>query len=441
MKIRLKLDRLWLDVERESMKKLLQKYKTWEAQTLERVRQTKDLHTLREFFYELGERWEWDQVTGEWLSEGEPLDAVSFVLRLPGLDPKKERYVIYAVMAYSKGFTDQFDHLGDKERIVIERDLETGKMVAWSTTGHGAVDIFPTDLSDFADLDEIVRACHLTAQPGDHALRLCLPIEKERHWTLYQRLWTIASGTTSFTWRHIDMVGPDDIENGLGFKFYRYAKAVIELERAWQRLTAGTVERARELLLDRVPPHIEEKNKRFLRQVEGLLHILWFRPPIKQLIPAQALYKETRNEPTPTKVQEELLPYLGELVFSLNDVIEKTKYLKWKSVVERKGYAESSIFDNLGISGLAREALVVALDDILKEHTLAYVAYPEKATMMGKAMRILFGLFVLPVRLVSAFRAVVATSVRGLLERFVPRKERGSDNGKAEMNDMVEPAD
>ncbi|MHA1812101.1 MAG: hypothetical protein ACTSYX_01580, partial [Candidatus Thorarchaeota archaeon] len=113
----------------------------------------------------------------------------------------------------------------------------------------------------------------------------------------------------------------------------------------------------------------------------------------------------------------------------------------WKSVVERKGYTESSIFDNLGISGLAREALVVALDDILKEHTLAYIAYPERATVVGKTMRILFGLFVLPVRLVSAFRAVVATSVRGFLKRFAPREERESEDGDTENNDMVEPAD
>ena len=308
MKIRMKIDRLWLDLERRSMRKMLLRYKQWEARTLERVKQARDLRTLREFFYELGERWEWDQVTGDWLAHGEPLDAVALILRVPGLRPDTERYVLYAVMAYSKGVTDQFDHLGDKERVIIERNVRTGKMLLWSTTGHGSTDLFPTDITALGSLEEVIKRCHLVAQPGDHALRLVPPLSDPRHWSFYQRLWEIASGTTSFTWKHIDLLSPEDIEERMDFRFFRFAKAVIDLESTWRELSQSLAERAQEAVLDRIPAELEKRNRELLRRIEGLLHILWFRPPVKGLAPVQLLYEELKNESNLTPVGQELLP-------------------------------------------------------------------------------------------------------------------------------------
>lgn len=432
MEIRLKIDRLWLEVEKHSMEKLLRRYKQWEAATLERAKKAKDLRSLRELYYELGERWEWDQVTGEWLSKGKPLDAVSFIMRVPGLEPGKTRYVIYAVMAYSKGFTDQFDHLGDKERVILERDDATGKIVVWSTTGHGALDLHPTDLSEFGTLENIVKKCHLVAQPGDHALRLSLPLEISRGWNLQQRLWMIASGNTEFTWRTITVVCPEDLEASLDFRFHRYANSVISLERVWKKLGSDPSFVGRSL-----PPELRSRNKASLRKVEGLLHILWFKPPAHQLRPAQAVYDEFKNIPDPTELETTLIPYLSELVFALNDVIEKAKYLKWKSVVEQKGYTPESLFDKINITGMAREALVVALDDILKEHTLAYIAYPERATMVGKILRIVLGLLVLPVRIGAAFTTTLSCWFKDkILSRL---RFRSSEEPSSE--ETVEPID
>ncbi|MCF2136482.1 MAG: hypothetical protein K9W43_04495 [Candidatus Thorarchaeota archaeon] len=423
MKIRLKIDRLWLELEKKSMKKLLDKYKLWEAHTLEKAKRAKDLRSLRELYYELGDRWEWDQVTGEWLSKGAPLDAIALFLRMPGLEPDKERYVLYAVMAYSKGFTDQFDHLGDKERVILERDLSTGKVVVWSTTGHGAMDLQPTDVSEYAPLENIVNTCHLVAQPGDHALRLCLPLETSSQWNLTQRLWLVASGNTEFTWRTIDVVRSEDIENGLGFNFYRYASAVISLEKLWSRLKKDKTLVSRDLSQQEI-----RHNTELLREIEGLLHVLWFKPPARQLRPAVSLYtklKERLEQGDHYSLDDVVRPYLSELAESLTDLIEQAKFLKWKSVVEQKGYTPESIFDKLGITGMSREALVVALDDILKEHTLAYIGYPEKATMTGKVLRIILGLLVLPVRLVSAFIKSMLQSLDKLVTRFTHRESTG----------------
>ncbi|MCK5150966.1 MAG: hypothetical protein KAQ65_03955, partial [Candidatus Thorarchaeota archaeon] len=403
MKVRMKVEEKWLRVERKSMLKMRKDYETWESKTLKRAKEAKDLRALREVFYELGDRWEWNQTTGAWLESGEPLDTVGFILRMPGFHPCKERYVVYGVMAYSKGFTDQFDHLGDKERIIIEKDTDTGKMVCWSTTGHGAMDLVPTDVSMFESISDILSNCYLVAQPGDHALRLEVPRERISKLDITQRMWALSSGGISFASKDIDVLSSKDIENTLDFRFYRYAQSVIELERIWEELSGGTLGRAKEKVLDKIPDHIENRMKDVLRRIEGLLHILWFKPPVKGMEPARALYDELDSEPTPTSTERTAIPYLGEVVYALNDVIEKAKYIKWKSVMDKKAFGESDAFEGLELSSMAKEAFAVALEDILQEHTLAYIGYPEKGTMKDKAMRIIFGIGVLPMRLISTF--------------------------------------
>ncbi|MFX0107150.1 MAG: hypothetical protein ACFE7R_02610 [Candidatus Hodarchaeota archaeon] len=404
LKVKLKIEKQWLELERKSMSRMLEEYRSWEVATLRKAREAKDLRSLRDVFYELGGRWEWDQTTGAWLSDGEPLDAVGLVLRMPGLVEGRDRYVVYAVMAYSKGVTEKFDHLGDKERVIIEHDAKNGGLVCWSTTGHGAMDLFPIDLSSYSSHEEVLMSCHLVAQPGDHALRLECHREKRFLPKIARRLWEIAGGDLSFSTRTIDVLSSEDIEESLDFKFYRYAKAVIELEKQWRIMRGGTIDRAKEAVLDKIPKHIEEREKSVLRTIEGLLHILWFRPPASQVNAVKKTYDEIISEPTPTVIHTEIHPYVGELLYSLYDIIEKAKYLKWKSVIERKEFRESDVFRGLDISSLAKEAFAVALDDILKEHSLAYIGYPERATIRNKLLRSAFGVTILPFRLLLSFK-------------------------------------
>ncbi len=412
MKVRLKIDSRWLELEQKSMSKMKKDYESWESETLRQAKEAKDLRSLREVFYQLGDRWEWDQATGAWLSSGEPLDMVGLILRMPGLDARKERYVVYGVMAYSKGLTDQFDHLGDKERIIIERSTETGNMYCWSTTGHGALDLFPTDVTKFDTVEGVLDKCHLVAQPGDHALRLEIPRSERNGTSISQLIWEIASGNKSWSVKCIEVLDANEIEEALDFKFYRYAQAVIQLEKAWRNLSRGTIGKAKEVVLDEVPKHLEERNKETLRRIEGLLHILWFKPPVMGYEPAKRIHDELESEPTPTELQQDLLPYLGELSYSLYDIIEKAKYLKWKSVIDSKSFDESDVFQGLNIPKLGKQALAVALDDILREHTLSYIGYPERATIKNKLLRSLFGIAVLPVRIMSSFSTFLKNKFR-----------------------------
>jgi hypothetical protein len=418
MKIKLKVERQWLELERKSMEKMKRSYVVWERATLQKAKDASDLSDLRRIFYELGDHWEFDQATGAWLAGSEPLDTIGLILRMPGLKPNKERYVVYAVMAYSKGLTNQFDHLGDKERIIIERDTKSGNILCWSTTGHGEMDVFSTDLTTFGSLSNVLTSCMLIAQPGDHALRLEVPTSSGTLNMITMRLWEIAGGPRSYQTKEVDILTVDDIEKALDFRFFRYANSVIELNKIWRHLSGGTVEWAVERVLDKIPDHVEERDKRTLRTIEGLLHVLWFRPPCSQLRPVEMVYDELQSEPTPTETQRTLIPYLGELAYSLTDIIEKAKYLKWKSVIDKKSFSESEAFKDVNLTPLVQEAFAAALDDILREHALAYIGYPEKATMKNKFLRVIFSSVILPLRLLSSFKLAVLKFIYGIYLRL-----------------------
>ncbi len=439
MKVKLKVESKWLELERKSMSKMKHSYEEWERETLKKAKDASDLRDLRKVFYELGDRWEFNQATGAWLAGSEPLDTIGFILRMPGLKPNKERFVVYAVMAYSKGLTDQFDHLGDKERIIIERDVKTGHLQGWSTTGHGSMDLFPTDLTKFGTLENTLSSCNLIAQPGDHALRLEVPATSGLISTLSTKLWDIAGGTKSFHTKEIDVLSAYDIEESLDFKFHRYAAAVVELDKIWRHLTGSPVEWAKERVLDKIPDHIEERDRETLRKIEGLLHILWFKPAFTQLHPIQVVYEELQAEPTPTETQRALLPLIGEVAYALIDVVEKGKYLKWKSVIDRKSFSKSDVFKGLDLNNLMREAFAAALEDILKEHTLAYIGYPERSTMTGKIMRVILGSVILPVRVIASFVETIRRQLRKLFQK--EEIESSSEEGEEDTTTSEETID
>ena len=153
----------------------------------------------------------------------------------------------------------------------------------------------------------------------------------------------------------------------------------------------------------------------------------------------ESLYEELQSEPTPTETQRTLVPLLGELAYSLTDVVEKAKYLKWKSVIDRKSFSKSDVFKGHDLSTLEREAFAAALEDILKEHTLAYIGFPERATMKNKVMRVLLGSVILPVRLLSSFMETVRRPFWKLLEKVEGETSEDEDNeGPPESKETTE---
>jgi hypothetical protein len=254
-----------------------------------------------------------------------------------------------------------------------------------------------------------------------------------------KKLWDIAGGTKSFHTKEIDVLSADDIEESLDFKFYRYAAAVVELDKIWRHLTGSSVEWAKERVMDKIPDHIEERDRETLRKIEGLLHILWFKPAFMQNTPIEVVYEELQAEPTPTETQRTLLPLIGEIAYALTDIVEKGKYLKWKSVIDRKSFSKSDVFKGLDLNNLMREAFAAALEDILKEHTLAYIGYPERSTMTGKIMRVILGSIILPVRVIASFVETIRRQLRKLFQK--EEIESSSEEGEEDTTTSEETID
>ncbi|MDH4215186.1 MAG: hypothetical protein OEV85_14825, partial [Candidatus Thorarchaeota archaeon] len=73
--------------------------------------------------------------------------------------------------------------------------------------------------------------------------------------------------------------------------------------------------------------------------------------------------------------------------------------------------------------------------DILREHTLAYIGYPEKATMKNKFLRVIFSSIILPLRLLSSFKVAVQKITRRI---FLPQKKKESVGKSSESSDTAE---
>ncbi len=433
MKMLLKTNERALRTEKYSADKIRRDYEYWQEQTLRRAREAADLRQLRDLFYQLGDRWEWQQTTGTWLSKGTSLESVGLVIRAPGLLPARERYILYIIMAYSKGAIGKFDHLGDKERVIIERDMATGHLRVWSTAGHGALDLWTRDLTPLGSVERVLREAYLVTQPGDHALRLEIPSLDRTHNSILQHLWRIAMGLHSFSTREVEVLDAKSVEESLGFRFYEYTEAVITLERMWSQVNRMNA-RSRDGQSSNDMTESELSGlKRMLRIVEGLLYILWFRPPALQIGVLRKAYRILNSDPIMRDRQSELLMQIQRVIKSLNDVLERSKYLKWKSVMERESLDTSEGFEDLTVSQFAKEALATAFEDILREHTLAYIGYPERATIRGKCTRVVFGLGVLPIRLLTRFIGDVLV----FLARIWPSRLRTRQGGLSEGQDRI----
>ena len=55
MKVKLKIETQWLELERKSMSKMKIDYEAWERETLQKAKDAHDLRGLREVFYQLGD--------------------------------------------------------------------------------------------------------------------------------------------------------------------------------------------------------------------------------------------------------------------------------------------------------------------------------------------------------------------------------------------------
>ena len=146
MKIQVKIRKGEVPLEENLQKKMTKEYDSWKEGILDKARNLKDLKELRKLMYSLGEDFEWTESTGRWLTKAKPYEIICINIRVPGLEPQTERYSLYGILAFSKAIIKAYDHLGDLERVILEK--RKGHFYAWSEVGHGYTEKWPEYFPD-----------------------------------------------------------------------------------------------------------------------------------------------------------------------------------------------------------------------------------------------------------------------------------------------------
>jgi len=154
--------------EREKIKKVKEIGK--------KLQDTGDLRELRQLLYEIGEDFEWEESTFQWLKKSKPYDFVCINMRMAGLEQKKERYCFWGVMSFSKAPVERFDHLGDLERVVFEKN-EKNEFMVLSTILHGVLDLYWEKIGKYEDINEVLKNPNIQFlfEPGDHSIYVDKP--------------------------------------------------------------------------------------------------------------------------------------------------------------------------------------------------------------------------------------------------------------------------
>jgi len=296
-------------------------------------------------------------------------------------------------MAFSKGATEKFDHLGDKERVIIEKSRD-GVLKVWSTIGHGAVDLKPARIRSFHDLGELLEHSYLVAEPGDHALRLDT-IESVDSGRIvdYEMIWKLIIHGRDYEILEKNCITPEDIED-LNFNLHDYLSAVLELDK----------------LIQNVMNQIKsKKSKKLLRQ---LWYIMWHIPPAKQDDYYFQMIRKIKLDSELMAIAPDLIPQIQKTVKLVVDVVERAEFIKWQSVLKPEAFWKKSAIKKLSNSSeFASEAFAVALDDILTEHSLYYIGYPEKATSKERLIQIFMGTAGIGMRILYAFALSLSSKI------------------------------
>ncbi len=393
MRVRFKVNKYWLVKELEYLKKAAVKYKQWEQEVLQKAKEASDLRGLRKVLYEMGERWEWKTSTGEWLLERKPFDNVCIAFKVPSPIEGSQRFIVYVIMAFSKGATEKFDHLGDKERIIIEQDKD-GEIKVWSTIGHGAVDLKPTRIRTFNDVKDLIENSYLVAEPGDHALRLdTIESIDSGRFLDYEMIWKLIIHGRDYETFQRRCITPEDIED-LKFDLNSYVSSVLKLDK----------------LVNDLKRKVKSKSaKKLLRQ---LWYIMWHIPPAKQEdLYFQIIRKINKNSEL-MELAPELVERIKESIKLVVDLIERAEFIKWESVLKPKAFWKKNAIKKLSESSkFAIEAFATALEDIITEHSLYYIGYPEKATSKHRIMQILMGTAGIGMRILYAFSLSISSKI------------------------------
>lgn len=398
MKIKIKIPRRDLIKETDFKKKVESHYLQWKEGLLEKAKNVKDLKELRKIFDELDKnQFDWDSTTGQWLEISEPYDIICITIKLPGLKKDHKRYVIYGILSFSKGLTDSFDHMGDLERLLYIQD-NNGNYFAYSTIGHGYLELFPEILGKKETFNELVRNEEYVFELGDHSL--CT--QRDNTKILIGKISFIdifriikSNIYKDYVYKSIPIISEVDMEKKLEINWFDYVNVVIAIDQYIRdELKKFSLIFRVKRAFTKFWNYIRKKNRKidYIYLLYAIKSSLWHIPIFKQEkivrrikdIAGKILLEENRD----TKIFD----MLDELLKKLDNLIDPIEFLKWKCRQDPEKLKEKFDLDfTKEIPLAALEALPVAFSMLLNK-TLEDIGYPEKSPPREKGKRIIFWL-------------------------------------------------
>ncbi len=357
-----------------------------------------DLTELRELITSLGDDFEWEERTHRWLMDSKPYDFVCVNMRMAGLDLNKERYCFWGIMSFSKAPVERFDHLGDLERVIFEKN-ENNEFNALSTIIHGVPDFLWERIGRYDNINDVLSdpKINFKFDPGDHSIYVDRPKlrVKVKGFFVPDNYFIIRRylDTRENILIDIPCLDHEHLENILKLDLYEYTKLVVEIDNLirmkWSSIPLKEhIKRFFKDLGTKIRfKKIEKTHSDYLFD---LYHVLW-RVPIKEQVKYLKILRKIFKEGYENrKILINLEPVIQKLIYAIEDLSQQCQFLNWQSFSSSKKYAKRFELTNInGLSKIASESIPVAIEKIFGK-TLDDIAYPERGTARTKIKQLVF---------------------------------------------------
>lgn len=359
----------------------------------------RDIKGIFKYFFKEIDKKAYYLLSDEWMKENTSLvEKIGFAFKLPGLGMNEERYTIYILMPYSKGFViapSSAHHPGDLERVIIFTYPALGdkrKYYYLNTAAHGYPSLFKDYLGIYDSLEKALQKCSFYFKPGDHAVGLMKYKEtrkyeeKKEHTSSFLEKPGILGKLSQAAKKFFKKVGveeeiqeshtfylitPLEFKENLDIDFEGYLKLVVHLDSRLQELKRKS---------------IGSKQRGVISNIEK---VLWRTPIINVPDEIKAIYKKLAlTDLFDSGTHKEM----REIQLYVNEILKKVSDLRKESFYDTEGYLENKSIQKFSeLSPSAKLTIPLGLEMLLKK-PLHDWGYPEKNTYVGKLERIFFTL-------------------------------------------------
>jgi len=395
MKIRVKIRKGEFSLEKKLQKEMTEEYESWKQEILEKARNIQDLKELRKLMYSLGKDFEWTESTGRWLTEAKPYEIICINIRVPGLEPQTERYTLYGILAFSKAAIKSYDHLGDLERVILEK--RNGHFYAWSEVGHGYTEKWPEYFPNTSSLEEFFNQIYIVFERGDHSLVLEYP--KPTYVVLHKLFqnklriphilkmirdtFVNRSIGAEFLETAAPIITYEDLEKKLGIDWYGYTEKIIALDQLIHQ-------EYRKLSLIQKIKNIFRKMDDPYYYLDCLYKVIWNIAPKNQEKYLRGIRTRLKKAYEQHRIDTDFWDSITAVLNMVSELIDQTEFIQWQSFLDPKRYSQKIGIRKInGLSDPAIEAVATGLGKILLK-SLDDIAYPEHLPRGGKMKLVAF---------------------------------------------------